>query len=117
MFEAPSGYDPTHVSLADWAEVVVLAPATANTIGKIACGIADDLLSCIVMATKAPVLVAPSMNVNMYKNGIVQENIEKLKGRGYSFVGPEEGYLACGYEGIGRLAATEEIVESIARLI
>jgi phosphopantothenoylcysteine decarboxylase/phosphopantothenate--cysteine ligase len=117
MFEAPRAFDPAHVSLAEWADIVVLAPATANSIGKIACGLADDLLSCVVMATKAPVLFAPAMNVNMYENRIVQENIRKLKAFGYSFVGPEEGHLACGYEGAGRLAATEAIISSIAELM
>jgi phosphopantothenoylcysteine decarboxylase/phosphopantothenate--cysteine ligase len=116
MFETPREFDPAHVSLAEWAEVLVIAPATANVIGKIACGIADDLLTCSVMATKAPILIAPAMNAAMYENGIVQENIEKLKKMGCRFVGPGKGYLACGYEGIGRLAPVEEILKEIERL-
>jgi len=117
MFESPQEYDPVHVSLAEWAEILVIAPATANLIGKIACGIADDLLTCSVMATRAPVLIAPAMNTAMYENTIVQENIKKLKKRGYRFVGPGSGYLACGCEGIGRLASTEEIIAAIERLV
>ncbi len=117
MFEVPREFNPAHIGLADWANLVAIVPSTANVIGKVASGIADDLLTCVVMATKAPVLLAPAMNANMYKNRIVQENIEKLKKLGYDFVGPGEGYLACGYEGIGRLATTEEIIKSIERLI
>ena len=117
MFETPGEYDPAHISLADWAQAIVVAPATANVIGKIACGIADDLLTCTVMASKSHVLIAPAMNVNMYKNRIVGENIRKLKRLGYIFIGPEEGYLACGYRGVGRLSSTEEIVKAIARLV
>lgn len=117
MFEAPREFDPVHVSLAEWAEVLVIAPATANVIGKIACGIADDLLTCLAMATKAPILIAPGMNTAMYENGIVQENIRTLKKIGCRFVGPGKGYLACGCEGIGRLAPVDEIVKAIERLV
>jgi phosphopantothenoylcysteine decarboxylase/phosphopantothenate--cysteine ligase len=117
MFESPREFDPAHVSLAEWAKVLVIAPATANVIGKIACGIADDLLTCLTMATKAPILIAPAMNAAMYENGIVQENIKKLKKMGCRFVGPGKGYLACGWEGIGRLAPVEEIVKAIGELI
>lgn len=117
MFEAPREFDPVHVSLAEWADMLVIAPATANVIGKIACGIADDLLTCVAMATKAPVLIAPAMNAAMYENRIVRENIKKLKKMGYRFVGPEKGYLACGCEGIGRLASVEEIVRAIGGLV
>jgi len=116
MFESPREFDPVHVSLAEWAKVLVIAPATANVIGKIACGIADDLLTCAVMATRAPVLIAPAMNTAMYENKVVQENIKRLKKLGYHFVGPEKGYLACGCEGIGRLAPTEEIMKAIEKL-
>lgn len=117
MFDSPREFDPVHVSLAEWAEILVVAPATANLIGKVACGIADDLLTCSVMATRAPVLIAPAMNTAMYENKIVQENIRKLKKRGYRFVGPDSGYLACGCEGIGRLASTDEIIAAIERLV
>src|SRR5512135_1005901 len=102
-----------HISLADRAELLVIAPATANIIGKIAGGIADDMVSTVVMATKAPVLLAPAMNVHMWENPICQENISRLKSRGYRFIDPESGELACGYEGKGRLADIPEIVEGI----
>lgn len=117
MFDTAREFDPAHVSLADWAELVVIAPATANIIGKIACGIADDLLSCVVMATTAPVLIAPAMNINMWENRVLQGNVRKLKKLGYRFVGPGEGYLACGYEGIGRLTSTEEIIREMKRIL
>jgi phosphopantothenoylcysteine decarboxylase/phosphopantothenate--cysteine ligase len=102
--------DIEHISLADWAEIVVVAPATANIIGKVAGGIADDLLSTTIMATTAPVLFVPAMNVHMYENPILQENISKLTKLGYSFTKPEKGMLACGYEGKGRLPKTDEII-------
>jgi phosphopantothenoylcysteine decarboxylase/phosphopantothenate--cysteine ligase len=106
-----------HIALADRAEVLVIAPATANIIGKIAAGIADDMLTTIVMATKAPVLLAPAMNVHMWENPICQENIQRLRSRGYHFIDPEAGELACGYEGIGRLAEIPAIVEEIRVLL
>lgn len=106
-----------HINLADRADVFVIAPATANVIGKIASGIADDLLTTVVMATKAPVLIAPSMNVHMLENPIVQENIRKLRRVGYHFMEPAEGYLACGYEGKGRLPEPEAILEEIRGLL
>lgn len=108
-------YDPLHVSLVDKADLVVIAPATANIIGKIASGIADDILTCTVMATKSPVLIAPAMDDRMYKNPVVQENIKKLKGLGYKFIGPEKGRLASGRVGLGRLAAIELILETIKK--
>lgn len=106
-----------HISLADRAEVLVIAPATANIIGKISSGIADDMLTTIVMATRAPVLIAPAMNVHMWENPICQENIRKLRSRGYHFIDPEAGELACGYEGKGRLAEIPDIVDKIRLLL
>jgi phosphopantothenoylcysteine decarboxylase / phosphopantothenate---cysteine ligase len=106
-----------HISLADRAEVMVIAPATANVIGKIASGIADDLLTTIVMATQAPVLIAPAMNVHMWENPLCQENIRKLRSRGYHFIDPEAGELACGYEGKGRLAEVPTIAQRIRGLL
>lgn len=106
-----------HISLADKAEVLVIAPATANIIGKIAGGIADDMLTTIVMATKAPILVAPAMNVHMWESASCQENIQKLRSRGFHFIDPESGELACGYEGKGRLAEVSAIVEEIRALL
>ena len=101
-----------HISLADRADLFVIAPATANVIGKIAAGIADDMLTTTVMATKAPVLIAPAMNVNMLTNPIYQENEEKLRRFGYLFEAPVSGSLACGWEGEGKLASPDAIFES-----
>jgi phosphopantothenoylcysteine decarboxylase/phosphopantothenate--cysteine ligase len=106
-----------HINLADSADLFVVAPATANVIGKIASGIADDLLTTVLMATRAPVLIAPAMNIHMYENPILQENLRKLRRIGYQILEPVEGYLACGYEGKGRLPDPEKIVEEIERLL
>jgi phosphopantothenoylcysteine decarboxylase/phosphopantothenate--cysteine ligase len=113
LFAPTGGSGISHIELADRADLLVIAPATANIIGKIASGIADDLLSTVVMATGAKVLIAPAMNHRMYENPIVKGNIEKLKDGGYSIVGPAEGELACGWEGKGRLAPLDEIMDGI----
>jgi phosphopantothenoylcysteine decarboxylase/phosphopantothenate--cysteine ligase len=110
MFEASDTWEIEHISLADKADLVLVAPATANIIAKVASGISDDLLTCVISATKAPVLFAPAMNENMYKNKITQANIKKLESLGYKFIGPAEGRLACGRSGLGCLASVEEIV-------
>lgn len=102
-----------HISLADRADLFIVAPATANIIGKIASGIADDMLTTTVMATKAPVLLAPAMNANMFTNPIYQENEEKLRRFGYLFEAPVSGSLACGWQGEGKLASPEAIYESV----
>ncbi|MDD2898689.1 MAG: bifunctional phosphopantothenoylcysteine decarboxylase/phosphopantothenate--cysteine ligase CoaBC [Desulfuromonadaceae bacterium] len=101
-----------HISLADRADLFIIAPATANVIGKIAAGIADDMLTTTVMATKAPVLISPAMNVNMFTNPIYQESEQKLRRLGYLFEAPVSGSLACGWEGEGKLASPETIFES-----
>ncbi|MBM4296243.1 MAG: bifunctional phosphopantothenoylcysteine decarboxylase/phosphopantothenate--cysteine ligase CoaBC, partial [Deltaproteobacteria bacterium] len=106
-----------HINLADSADLFVIAPATANIIGKIANGIADDLLTTVVMATQAPVLLAPAMNIHMFENAIMQENLRKLRRVGYHLLEPAEGFLACGYEGKGRLPEPEKIAEEIHRLL
>jgi len=106
-----------HINLADSADIFVIAPATANVIGKIAAGIADDLLTTVLMATKAAVLIAPAMNIHMYENPILQENIRKLRRVGYHFIEPAEGFLACGYEGKGRLPEPGNILAEIQRLL
>lgn len=116
MFDEPKTWDVEHISLAQKADLFVIAPATANIIGKVANGIADDMLSTTVMATKAPVLIAPAMNTNMYVNPIVQRNIKILKGFGYNFIDPASGRLACGDYGIGKLASPEDIVEEIIKV-
>ena len=111
LFNLISEQQIGHISLAERADLFIVAPATANFVGKIACGIADDLLSTTIMATRAPVLIAPAMNVNMYQNPVYRENEERLKRHGYLFVAPACGMLACGYEGEGKLPDPEVILE------
>ena len=106
-----------HVDLATLADLIVIAPATANTIGKIANGIADNLLTTTVMAANCPVIIAPAMNTNMWNNNILQNNIKFLKEQRYFFVDTEEGDLACGLKGKGRLAKTEKILKAIEKLL
>lgn len=113
MFEEVSAWDVRHISLAKKADVFLIVPATANIIGKMANGIADDMLSTTVMATKAKVLIAPAMNSAMYENPVLQRNIETLKGLGCIFIEPESGMLACGDIGKGKLAQPEDIVEIV----
>jgi phosphopantothenoylcysteine decarboxylase/phosphopantothenate--cysteine ligase len=113
MFEMASEYSEEHIALAETADVVAVVPATANTIAKMAAGIADNMLCCVVLATEAPVVFAPAMNDVMYSNSITQENIAKLKARGFTMVEPEYGRLASGKMGQGRLAASEKIIEAI----
>jgi len=113
MFELFTGGKIGHIALADIADQIVIAPATANIIGKIANGIADDFLSTMIMATAVPVLFVPSMNTRMWENKIVQANIEKLKENGYEFMEPASGDLACGWQGKGRLPTLEDIVEKM----
>lgn len=117
MFEEPKTWDVEHIALAKKADVFVVAPATANIIGKMANGIADDMLSTTLMATRAPILVAPAMNTNMYSHPVTQENINKLERLGYKFVEPASGRLACGDEGKGKLAPVEEILKEILKLL
>ena len=113
MFAEPKAWEIQHISLAQKADLMLIAPATANVIGKISNGIADAMLSTTVMATKAKVLIAPAMNTNMYQNQIVQNNISKLKDFGYKFIEPASGRLACGDIGIGKLADVNTIVERV----
>jgi len=117
LFDLPEDCEVEHVALAKKADLVLLAPATANIIGKIAGGISDDLLTCIVAATKAPVLLAPAMNENMYLNKITQENIKKLRSLGYKFIEPRRGRLACGAMGIGCLADVDAIIKEVKKII
>jgi phosphopantothenoylcysteine decarboxylase/phosphopantothenate--cysteine ligase len=113
MWESSGEYRISHVSLAQAADVLVIAPATADIIAKIACGMADDLLSTTVLATKAPVIIAPAMNVNMYENPVTRQNLSKLKERGFIIVEPGTGRLACDAVGRGRLAETDQIIGAI----
>ena len=112
QFELGENSDIRHISLADAADLLLVAPATANIVGKFAQGIADDALSTLFLATKAPVLVAPAMNVNMFEHQAVVANLETLRRRGVGIVEPGSGYLACGWLGRGRLAEVPEIVEA-----
>ena len=113
MFADPLEWKPGHISLADAADVLVVAPATANIIAKMANGIADDLLSSVALATKAPIVVAPAMNTGMWENAATQANMATLKGRGVRFVEVGDGELACGTSGPGRMAEPEAIFESV----
>jgi phosphopantothenoylcysteine decarboxylase / phosphopantothenate---cysteine ligase len=103
-----------HIDLADWADLIVVAPATANIIGKLANGIADNMITTTLLAATAPVWIAPAMNVHMYDHPAVRKNLETLRSYGYGFIEPGEGYLACGYVGKGRMEEPETIVEKIA---
>lgn len=117
MFCEPKAWEIQHISLAKKADLIAVIPATANIIGKVANGIADDLLSTTIMATKSPVAFAPAMNTNMYSNPIVQDNISKLSNLGYKFINPASGRLACGDEGEGKLADTDTIAEYIQSIM
>jgi phosphopantothenoylcysteine decarboxylase/phosphopantothenate--cysteine ligase len=117
MFDPASEFSVEHVALAEAADVVVIAPATANIIAKLVAGIADDMLCCTVLATRAPVIVAPAMNVNMYENPVTQDNLAKLQARGLTTVGPAYGRLASGEMGLGRLADIDEVLGAICQLL
>ena len=117
MFEESNEWDIEHVSLAQRADLVLIAPATANVIAKIAAGICDDLVTCVVCATQAPVMICPAMNEQMFLNRITQANIKKLEALGYHFVQPRKGNLACGKAGVGCLAEVEAIVKEAQRLL
>lgn len=117
VFEREVFFYPTHTTLAERAQLVAIAPATANILGKIAHGIADDPVSTFVLAATCPILHAPAMNVHMWRNAVVQENVAKLRRLGHQFVEPEEGPLACGTIGEGRLAATPAILAAIERIL
>lgn len=106
-----------HIALADWADLVVVAPATADLLAKLAHGLADDLVSTLLLATRAPLLAAPAMNVNMWRHPATQANVERLRERGVRFVGPEAGFLACGWEGEGRMAEPAAIAAEVEALL
>ncbi len=117
MFDLTTESEIGHIKIADNADLIVVAPATASFIGKIASGIADSLLATIILATRAPIIICPAMNVNMYSNSIVKENINKLKDHGFIIMQPGEGNLACGWEGKGRLPETEKIISEIKKAL
>ena len=117
LWSGPDEYRSIHIALADWADLVVVAPATANIMAKTAHGLCDDLLSTTLCACwTRPILMAPAMNSRMWDNPAVQANIQTLKERGVRFVGPAAGRLACGTEGVGRMAEPSEILEAIGTL-
>lgn len=113
LFSLTEESEMNHIKLADEADAIIIAPATADIIAKLACGMAGDLLTTIALVTKAPIFFAPSMNVNMWEKDIVQRNVTTLTERGYQMVEPEAGYLACGWEGKGRLAEVETILKAV----
>jgi len=117
MFDLASEFSIEHVSLARAADVVVVAPATANIIAKLAAGMADDMLCCTVLATKAPVVIAPAMETNMYESQVTQDNLCELKSRDFVVIGPAAGWLASGREGLGRLADVNDILGSVRRVL
>ncbi len=116
MFEQ-GNFSPEHISLADRADLILVAPATVCTIGKLATGITDNLLTCLICAARVPVLIAPAMNTRMYEHPTTAENIEKLTNMGYHFIGPESGWLACGAEGKGRMSSPEAIIQQALALL
>ena len=114
LFDEPAQWSPQHTSYAQAADVLLIAPCTANVIGKIACGLGDDLLSATVLAASCPIVIAPSMNNGMWNNPVVQENVQKLQSRGIRIVDPESGELACGVSAKGRLADLNVILDAVA---
>jgi len=119
LYDEEEGWQPTHIKLADEADLLLIAPATANTIAKLAHGLANDALSCVALAlnTQAKILVAPAMNGKMWLHPATQQNVATLKSRGVKFIGPEEGLLSCGYEGLGRLWPVENVAERALELL
>ena len=118
LYDEEEGWQPTHIKLADEADLLLIAPATANLIARLAHGIADDALTCIALALnpKAKTLIAPAMNGKMWSHPATQQNVATLKARGAEFIGPDEGLLSCGYEGLGRLWPVEKIAARILEL-
>ena len=115
--DEPASWQMPHIRLAEETDILLIAPATANIIGKLACGIADDLLTCVALATKARIVIAPAMNTAMYQNPIVQDNCQKLKKLGAKFIDPVKGKLACGTTGEGHLAEVETIVKMVEQIM
>jgi len=118
LYEEEKGWQPTHIKLADEADLLLIAPATANILAKLAVGLADDALSCVALALnpKAKILIAPAMNGKMWLHPATQKNVATLKSRGVEFIGPEKGLLSCGYEGLGRLWPVEKVAERACAL-
>jgi len=119
LYDEEEGWKPMHIEMADAAGLLLIAPATANVISKLAHGLADDALSCIALALnpKAKILIAPAMNGKMWLHPATQENVNTLKARGVKFIGPDEGMLSCGYEGIGRMWPVEQVAARALKLL
>ena len=119
LYDEEEGWKPTHIEMADEAALLLIAPATANVIAKLAHGLADDALTCIALALnpKAKILIAPAMNGKMWLHPATQQNVSMLKARGVKFIGPDEGMLSCGYEGIGRMWPVEAIAQRALKLL
>ncbi|MFH2138911.1 MAG: flavoprotein [Candidatus Omnitrophota bacterium] len=117
MFAEDVPWDPCHISLAERADLVVVVPATANIIAKLAAGICDDIITCVITATKAKTVICPAMNDNMYKHPATQANLKKIREFGYKIIEPVKGKLACGTYGIGHIAPVEAIISGIKKLI
>jgi phosphopantothenoylcysteine decarboxylase len=117
LFDEKAGWQPGHIDLADRADLLLIAPATAQVIAELAHGFANHALTAIALATRAPLLIAPAMNGKMWLHPATQENVERLRARGAHFIGPEEGLLACGYEGLGRLWPVEGIIAAAQELL
>ena len=119
LYDEDEGWKPMHIELADAADLLLLAPATANLIAKLAHGLADDALSCIALALnpQAKILIAPAMNGKMWQHAATQANVKLLKNRGAEFIGPDEGMLSCGYEGVGRLWPVDQISKRALQLL
>jgi phosphopantothenoylcysteine decarboxylase len=119
LYDEQEGWKPTHIELADRANLLLIAPATANLLAKLTHGFADDALTCIALALdpKTPILIAPAMNGKMWLHPATQQNVAQLRERGIEFIGPEEGMLSCGYEGVGRLFDAEKIVKRALELL
>ena len=119
LYDEAEGWQPAHIRLADEADLLLIAPATANTIAKLAHGIANDALTCIALALnpRAKILIAPAMNGNMWLHPATQQNVKTLQARGVEFLGPDEGLLSCGYEGLGRLWPVEKVAERVLELL
>jgi len=119
LYDEEEGWKPAHIELADQAGLLLIAPATANVLAKLAHGLADDALTCIALAlnSKAKILIAPAMNGKMWLHPATQQNVKTLKARGVEFIGPDEGMLSCGYEGVGRMWPVEQVAARALKLL
>ena len=119
LYESDEQWSPRHITLADWADLLVIAPATANTIAKLACGIADNALTCLALALhqETGMLIAPAMNGRMWQHPATEENVSILKNRGVEFIGPDEGLQACGYSGKGRMSPVDQIADRVRQML